>query len=139
MRRTFLGCITLPAVGLAILALGLPAGADLPANATRQAGGGGVTVIATPLPEQGDATRIKLVLDTHSANLDAYRFESIATLRDESGRQYPLQAVERASGGGHHREAILRFARVSPQAKTVELVVEGVAGVPERVLQWTTE
>jgi hypothetical protein len=137
MLRSIAAWLTMAAIPM--LGLGAPAQAELPANVAQQAAGGGVTVVATPLPAQGDATRIKVALDTHAVNLDAYRFESIATLRDESGRHYALQGVEQASGGGHHRSAVLRFGKLSAQAKTVELVVRDVAGVPERVLRWGAE
>lgn len=124
---------------LVVLAIAAPAWAELPVNATQQAGGGGVTVAATPLPEQDGGTRIRLSMNTHSVNLDGYRFEAIVKLRDEAGREYPLEAVEQTSGGGHHRDAVLRFARVSPDARRVELVVTDVAGVAERVLHWDTQ
>jgi hypothetical protein len=46
-------------------------------------------------------------------------------------------AVEQASGGGHHRQSVLRFGKVSPEAKTIELVVKDVAGVKERIFRWS--
>ncbi len=122
-----------------LLVAGTSAGAELPANATRQAGGGGVTVAATPLPSEDGAPRIRLSMNTHSVNLDGYRFETIVKLRDEAGREYPLEAVEQTSGGGHHRDAVLRFAKVASDAKTVELIVSNVAGVAERILRWDTQ
>jgi hypothetical protein len=124
---------------MAVLVVAAPAWADLPANVTRQAEGGGVTVSATPLPGQDAGTRIRVSLSTHSVNLDNYRFETIAKLRDKSGRQYPLEAVEQTSGGGHHRDAVLRFAKVPADAGGVELVVRDVAGVAERVLRWDAQ
>jgi len=108
------------------------------AKLSQQVAGGGVTVAATLLRDQGEATAIKLVLDTHSVNLDAYKLDAIATLRDDTGTTYPVVAVEQASGGGHHRQAVLRFGRVSAEAKTIELVVRDVAGVNERIFRWST-
>ena len=107
------------------------------AKLSQQVAGGGVTVAATLLKDQGETTTIKLVLNTHSANLDGYNFEAIAMLRDDSGKTYPVEAVEQASGGGHHREAVLRFGKVSPQAKSIELLVKDVAGVKERLFRWS--
>ncbi|MBI2457474.1 MAG: hypothetical protein HYV46_15215 [candidate division NC10 bacterium] len=49
-----------------------------------------------------------------------------------------VEAVEQASGGGHHRQAVLRFGKVDPQAKSIELIVKDVAGVKERVFRWST-
>lgn len=108
------------------------------AKLSQQLAGGGVTVAATLLKDQAEATAIKLVLDTHSANLDGYKFEAIATLRDDSGKTYPVEAVEQASGGGHHRQAVLRFGKADPQAKSLELIVKDVAGVKERIFRWST-
>jgi hypothetical protein len=108
------------------------------AKLSQQVAGGGVTVIATLLKEQADATAIKLVLDTHSVNLDGYKLDAIAALRDDAGKTYPVVAVEQASGGGHHRQAVLQFGKVSAEAKTIELVVRDVAGVEERIFRWST-
>jgi hypothetical protein len=105
-------------------------------QATQQVAGGGVTVTATLIKEDAEGTIIQLALNTHSVSLDAYKLETIALLRDDSGNAYPLQAVEKASGGGHHRQAILRFAKVNPEAKAIELTVKDVAGVKERMFRW---
>ena len=107
------------------------------AKLSQQVAGGGVTVIATLLKEPADATAIKLVLDTHSVNLDGYELDAIAALRDDAGKTYPVVAVEQASGGGHHRQAVLQFGKVSAEAKTVELIVKDVAGVKERIFRWS--
>jgi len=113
------------------------AASNLQAKLSQQVAGGGVTVIATLLKEQTDSTAIKLALDTHSANLDGYKLDAIATLQDETGKRYPLLAVEQATGGGHHRQAILRFAPVGPEEKAIELIVKDVAGVKERIFRWS--
>ncbi len=112
--------------------------ATLQAKLSQQVAGGGVTVIATLLKDQPDAMAIKLVLDTHSVSLDEYDLERIATLRDSSGKTYPVKAVEQASGGGHHRQAVLRFGKVAAEAKAIELIVKDVAGVRERIFRWST-
>ncbi len=112
--------------------------AILQAKLSQQVAGGGVTVIATLLKEQPDAMTIKLVLDTHSVNLDGYKFDGISMLRDDTGKTYPVEAVEQASGGGHHRQAVLRFGKVAPEAKTIELIVKDVAGAKERTFRWST-
>ena len=129
-----------------VVALGgaaLPAGEPLAASAdsgklTQQVVGGGVTVAATLLRDQGEGTAIKLALNTHSVGLDGYKLEGLATLSDETGKTYPVTAVEQASGGGHHREAVLRFGKLNPEAKTIELIVKDVAGVKERIFRWST-
>lgn len=128
-----------PVIALAgILAMGVSMAASGPStDLTRQVAGGGVTVAATLLTDRTDATAIRLALNTHSVSLDGYKFDTIASLRDDQGRTYALEAVESPSGGGHHREAVLRFARADAGAKAVELVVKGVAGVEERSFRWS--
>ncbi len=102
---------------------------------------GPVTVKATLLDPGavGDSLRIQIVLDTHSVNLDSYRFEEIARLRDGRGSELVPAAVEGAKGSGHHREATVRFNWPEPKPKTLELVVRGVAGVSERVFRWPAQ
>jgi Spy/CpxP family protein refolding chaperone len=102
---------------------------------------GPVTVKATLLAPgtAGDSIRIQIVLDTHSVGLDGYRFEEIVRLRDGRGGEVAPAAVEGAKGSGHHREATIRFAWPQPKPKNLELVVKGVAGVPERLFRWSLQ
>ncbi|MGE5848789.1 MAG: hypothetical protein ACM362_01520 [Candidatus Methylomirabilota bacterium] len=113
--------------------------AQAPAAARQSVSGGGVTVDVTFLKDRADAVAFQVVLDTHSGNLDGYRFEEIARLRDTRGNELGPAAVEGAKGSGHHREATVRFTWPEPKPKTLELVVKGVAGVPERVFRWTLQ
>jgi hypothetical protein len=99
--------------------------------------GGGVTVAVTPLNEPGDAATFLVSLDTHSVDLDVYEFNAIVRLRDGRGGDLAPTAVKDAQGGGHHRSATLKFAWPEPKPKSLEVVVKGVAGVPERVFRWT--
>lgn len=103
-------------------------------GAKQAVSGGGVTVTVTLLSKPGDAPTFQVSLDTHSVNLDTYRFEEIVRLRDGRGGELMPTAVEGAEGGGHHRKATIRFAWPGP--KSLEVVVKGVAGVPERVFRW---
>ncbi len=116
MRRgawfTVLGIVTVVGV-IGLVEEALAASADASSKLSQQVAGGGVTVIATLLKDQGEATAVKLVLETHSVNLDGYKWEAIATLRDENGRTYPVEAVENASGGGHRHGPVGRTQRVS--------------------------
>jgi hypothetical protein len=98
-----------------------------------------VTVAVTFLKEGSDGPASRVVLDTHSVNLDGYRFEEIVRLRDGKGSELTPTAVENPQGGGHHRSATARFAWPEPRPKALDLVVKGVAGVPERLFQWTLE
>ncbi|MFQ5804105.1 MAG: hypothetical protein ACE5JQ_14540 [Candidatus Methylomirabilales bacterium] len=101
--------------------------------------GGGVTVAVTPLNEPGDAPKFLVSMNTHSVNLDVYEFKEIVWLRDGRGGELAPTAVKDAEGGGHHRSAILQFAWPEPKPKSLEVVVKGVAGVPERVFRWMIE
>lgn len=139
MRRiVVLGVLSLLVVaGVAGRGGDVAAASALQAKLSQQVAGGGVTVVATLLKDRAEATAIKLALETHSVNLDGYRFEAIASLRDDAGKTYPVVAVEQATGGGHHRGAVLRFGKLSPDAKAIELIVKDVAGVKERIFRWS--
>lgn len=136
LTRMVFGIMTMGAVIL--LAWG-PVAAQAPPGEKQSIPGGGVTVDVTFLKEHGEGPTFKVVLDTHSVDLDTYRFEEIVRLRDGRGGEVAPTAVESAEGSGHHREATVRFAWPEPKPKILELVVKGVAGVPERVFRWTAE
>jgi len=136
LTRMVFGIMTMGAVIL--LAWG-PVAAQAPPGKKQSIPGGGVTVDVTFLKDRGDTAGFKVVMDTHSVNLDGYRFEEIVRLRDGRGGELAPTAVENPQGSGHHREATVRFAWPGPRPKTLELVVKGVAGVPERLFQWTLE
>jgi len=142
MRRgLWLAVVSLAVVAGLIGWLGDPqaASAGPSGELTRQLAGNGITVTATLLKEQPESTAIKVALDTYFFNLVRYDVEELAILRDENGRTYPLIAVEQASSlKPRYREAVLRFEKVDSRAKTIELVVKGVAGVKERVFRWST-
>lgn len=121
---------------LVFMGLGRPVAAQVQSGAKQSVQGGGVTVDVTLLKERSDAPTFLVILDTHSVNLDGYRFEEIVRLRDGRGGDKPPAGVEGAKGSGHHREATVRFAWPDPRPTSLELVVKGVAGVPERVFRW---
>ncbi|MBI4736051.1 MAG: hypothetical protein HY766_08320, partial [candidate division NC10 bacterium] len=97
---------------------------EAPSRAKQTVAGGGVTVDVTLLKERGDAPTFQVVLDTHSLNLDGYRFEEIVRLRDGRGGELAPAAVEGAKGSGHHREATVRFAWPEPKPRELELIVK---------------
>ncbi len=136
LTRMVFGIMTMGAVIL--LAWG-PVAAQAPPGEKQSIPGSGVTVDVTFLKDRGDGPAFKVVLDTHSVNLDGYRFEEIVRLRDGKGGELAPTAVENPQGSGHHRSATVRFAWPEPRPKSLELVVKGVAGVPERAFQWALE
>ncbi len=124
---------------LLLLGRGWQPAAEAQSEAPQSVAGGGVTVDVTFLKEHGEGPTFKVILDTHSVNLDGYRFEEIVRLRDGKGGELAPTAVEKPQGSGHHRSATVRFAWPEPKPKTLELIVKGVAGVPERAFQWALE
>ena len=109
------------------------------AHATRTDSAGGVTVKITLLDAKASGEmRFQVSLDTHSVNLDGYDLKALTLLRDDGGNDYSPTTVE-SKGSGHHREAILRFAKIKSGTKRVELVVRNVAGVKERLFRWDVQ
>jgi hypothetical protein len=107
------------------------------AGAKQSVPGGGVTVTVTPISKPGDDPTFLVTMDTHSVDLNVYEFEEIVRLRDGQGGELAPTAVKDAQGGGHHRRATLQFTWSESKPKSLEVVVKGVAGVPERVFRWT--
>lgn len=137
VTRLFAG--TLVMVSLLLSGPRTAVAGEASSTAKQSVPGGGVTVAVTFLKDRADAAAFQVVLDTHSGNLDGYRFEEIVRLRDGRGGELAPAAVEGAKGSGHHREATVRFVWPEPKPKTLELLVKGVAGVPERVFRWSPQ
>jgi len=109
------------------------------AGTAQTVSGGGVTAKVTYLnPGSNDNLLFQVVLDTHSVGLDGYDLKSITVLRDETGKSYPPAGAEN-KGGGHHRKITLSFPKVSPEAKSLEMVIKDVAGVKERSFRWNLQ
>lgn len=112
------------------------------AGLTRTQSSGEVTIEATlrPRPSRG-ATRLSFSIDmnTHSVDLDQVDLNKLSLLRDNSNRTYKPSSWK-APPGGHHRAGILTFDGSQPlvDEKTtyIELVINDLAGIKERVLQW---
>ena len=132
---------------LRILLMGLFLGASLTtgesfgaaSDKTQTVSGGGVTAKVTYLnPKTGDDPRFQVGLDTHSVALDSYDLKSLSVLRDDTGKSYLPTKVEN-KGSGHHRQVILTFPKVSPEAKRLDIVIKDIAGVKERTFRWNLE
>ncbi len=63
------------------------------------------------------------------------------TRRNQGGGidAFSTNGVGDSDGGGHHRKAITSFAWPVPKPKILELIVEDVAGVSERMFSWTVK
>ena len=124
-------------VGLVVAALGLAGGADAQNALTQRDGQGPVTVIVTLAapPQVGMPIRATVVLDTHAVALDGVAFEQAVALRTPEGADVAPTSVEGATGGGHHRQAVVIFPPVT-QPGTVRILVKSVGGVAERSFAW---
>lgn len=126
----------------------LTATAGMPSTLTQRDAQGAVTVEATLLtpdkPRADGKLAVRIKLDTHSIDLDQYQLDKLAVLRDAQGLDVPALGLESASGGGHHREAVLVFPGtdvsgkpvLGPEAKALTLILRGIGGVPERAFRW---
>ena len=122
--------------------------AGSPQNLTQEDKQGAVTVTATLLtpdkPRTDGKLAVQVKFDTHAVDLDQYQLEKLAVLRDAQGREVQALGLESPSGSGHHREGVLTFPGtdgsgkplLSPDAKTLTLILRGIGGVAERAFQW---
>jgi hypothetical protein len=87
---------------------------------------------------------VQVTLETHAVDLDQYQLEKLAVLRDAQGGEIQAVGFESPSGSGHHREGVLTFPGadaggkplLSPEAKSLSLILRGIGGVEERVFRW---
>jgi len=106
------------------------------AGLTRTHSSGGVTVKVTYLnPGALNGPRFRVLLETHSVNLDGYNLKDLSLLRDSNGKSYLPVKVEN-KGGGHHRTVTLHFPELSDRSKFLDLVIQNVTGIAERVFRW---
>jgi hypothetical protein len=104
---------------------------------TETSDAGQVTVAVTPLnlgrPEV--PLQFQVALNTHSVALD-YDLAQLAVLRTDGGNE--VTAVRWDGGrGGHHVSGTLSFLPIDLQgARWVEVLIRGVANVPERTFRW---
>ena len=89
-----------------------------------------VTVVVTPLDLSAQSTgwKFDIGMSTHSVELDQDPVQ-MATLIDDKGNVYKPISWEGAGPGGHHREGVLRFNRITPIPKSVELKISNIGGV----------
>lgn len=103
---------------------------------TQSSAGGSVTVDVKPTTLMvGEPVVFDVAMNTHSVDLSD-DMTKISTLRDDAGREYKPTAWDGPGGGGHHREGSIKFAALTSKPKYIELVIKGLAQVPERVFKW---
>jgi len=116
--------------------------ATMSSGATQTNEGGQVSIAAT-LQGGGAETIFNVAMNTHAVDLDGYDLKQLAVLWIDGGREVQPASWE-APKGGHHRSGTLTFPATGPDGKpliasgahTIELMIRGVAGVPERVFAW---
>ncbi len=101
--------------------------------------GGSVTIDVEWIGLKDGSLIFAVAMNTHSVDLDRYDLEGKAVLRDDEGKEYRPASWESAPGG-HHRRGILTFSPpdslIQEKAAYLELIIQGVAGVEERVFKW---
>jgi hypothetical protein len=97
----------------------------------------GVTVDVSPQNLSAGASTwdFKVVLDTHSGDLNDDLVKTATLLDDKGGRYVPLQ-WEGVGPGGHHREGVLKFKPVSPTPATIELQIKRAGEANPRSFRW---
>lgn len=97
---------------------------------------GSVDIDVTPKVIQvGQPMAFEILMNTHSVDLSD-DMTQIVILRDDQGKEYQPIAWEGQEPGGHHRGGIIKFAASASKPKYVELVIKGLAKVPERIFRW---
>ena len=121
-----------------------PASSDPASNSVATSGelgeqrhaAGSVTVQASWLSGATPAARV--ILDTHSVDLDGFDLQKLARVRVD-GAAWVAPTGWDAPSGGHHRAGILSFGSLDPavfaSARLIELEVRDVA-VPSHLLRW---
>lgn len=86
----------------------------------------------------GKPVILEVRLNTHSVDLINDMAE-VCTLQDNQGKLYKVSRWKGSSPGGHHRRGILEFPQLEGTPQSVRLVIQGIAGVPERSFEWKIE
>lgn len=95
-----------------------------------------VTVTVTPvnISSQREEWEFDVLMNTHSVELDQ-NILKISALVDNQGKEYKPIRWDGAEAGGHHREGVLIFNRISPFPKSVELKISEIGSVV-RSFKW---
>ncbi len=98
---------------------------------------GSVTVAVTPVVlKTGEPLEFDIAMNTHSVDLSNDMLKAVV-LQDDTGKEYAPTAWDGPAEGGHHREGKIKFGELATGAKSVTLIVKGIAGVPERTFKWS--
>ena len=127
--------LSIPAALLALAVLTPALSAE---TAAQKNSANGVTVIVTPDVGNASSWSFKVVLDTHSQDLNDDLLKSAALLGSDGKRHAPV-AWEGAAPGGHHREGVLRFAALTPRPPAIELEIRRPNEATPRLFRWLLE
>jgi len=119
------------------------AAADSRAKPAAQTSEGGQITVAATWVGRGGGPVFEIALDTHSVDLDSIDLAQSAVLRTDRGAEAKPLGWD-APKGGHHRSGTLTFPTsaadgtplIGDGIRAIELVIRGVAGVPERTFRW---
>jgi hypothetical protein len=126
---------------VALVAFLFAATAASPAGAaeltTQKSADRGVTVEVTPRNLSAGASTwdFKVVLDTHSGELNDDLVKTATLLDNKGGRHLPVQ-WEGPGPGGHHREGVLQFRPISPTPQAIELKITRPGEPNPRSFRW---
>lgn len=121
----------------AALALLLAVGADGAQLDEQKSSVRGVTVSVIPqdLSPAAASWDFKVVLDTHSQDLNDDLLKSTVLVDNTGGRHTPT-SWEGAAPGGHHREGLLKFKPWAPPPAQFELHISRPGEPKPRVYRW---
>lgn len=127
----------LPTAFLLMLTLGWfgsAQAADLETVTNRE---GPVTVRVTPrnISPKSASWDFEVSLNTHSVPLDQ-DMVSAAVLILDSGKPQRPKTWEGDPPGGHHRKGTLKFQPPSAMPKQIDLQINGIGGINQRVFRW---
>lgn len=121
--------------GILVTLLGASAFAAEPG--IKRSSAGGVTVAITPpnFAARAKSWDFKVVLDTHSGELNDDLIATVILLDDRGGRHVPLK-WDGAGAGGHHREGTLKFDAIAPIPSAIELRMQRPGESASRSFRW---
>jgi hypothetical protein len=94
-----------------------------------------VTVTPKPIGSTGIFWEFEVSMDTHTKPLDTDLAQA-AVLTDDGGGRYAPVSWQGDPPGGHHRKGYLQFPLPQGKPKAIELKIEDLGGVAERVFRW---
>ena len=87
--------------------------------------------------DSGEDLAFEVRMDTHSADLDGYRVDTLSVLQVDNSEALKPLGWFKPGGGGHHISGTLKFMGPVPDgAGILRLTIRDIGSVPERVFEW---